>query len=75
MFGLQVATDQVARALKVQSGALIQFVSPNSPAASAGLLPTRRFLALPFHRMCPCTLRVIEHSAAGCCLLRVHTSV
>ena len=32
----------MARALKVQNGALIQFVAPNSPAATAGLLPTRR---------------------------------
>ena len=39
----QVASDQVARALKVGSGALIQSVTPGSAAAKAGLLATRRY--------------------------------
>lgn len=41
---LQLSTDQVAGALRVSSGALIQSVGPNSAAAKAGLLPTRRGL-------------------------------
>ncbi len=53
----QVATDQVARALKVRSGALIQFVAPNSPAAKAGLLPTRRSTQR-CSRLCPVTVPV-----------------
>lgn len=42
---VQVASDQVAQALKVRQGAMIQAVPPNSAAAKAGLLPTRRGLA------------------------------
>lgn len=42
--GLQLSTDQVARALRVSSGALVQSVGPNSAAVKAGLLPTRRGL-------------------------------
>ena len=41
---MQLSTDQVARALRVSSGALVQSVLPNSGAAKAGLLPTRRGL-------------------------------
>ena len=41
---LQLSTDQVAKALRVSSGALVQSVGPNSAAAKAGLLPTRRGL-------------------------------
>ncbi|KAK9840383.1 hypothetical protein WJX74_008971 [Apatococcus lobatus] len=41
---LTLATDQVARALKVQRGAVIQGIAPNSAAAKAGLLTTRRGL-------------------------------
>lgn len=41
---IQLSTDQVAKALRVSSGALVQSVSPNSAAAKAGLLPTRRGL-------------------------------
>lgn len=41
---MQLSTDQVAKALRVSSGALVQSVSPNSAAAKAGLLPTRRGL-------------------------------
>ena len=39
---LQIATDQVARALKVTQGALIQAVAPKGAAETAGLQPTRR---------------------------------
>ncbi|KAL3159581.1 hypothetical protein ABBQ38_009994 [Trebouxia sp. C0009 RCD-2024] len=41
---IQLSTDQVARALRVSSGALVQSVGPNSAAVKAGLLPTRRGL-------------------------------
>ncbi|KAK9811738.1 hypothetical protein WJX72_009303 [[Myrmecia] bisecta] len=41
---VQLSTDQVARALKVKKGALVQSVTPNSAAAKAGFLPTRRSL-------------------------------
>ncbi len=41
---VQLSTDQVAKALRVSSGALVQSVGPNSAAAKAGLLPTRRGL-------------------------------
>ncbi len=41
----QVAPDNIARALKVTKGALIQTVDPNSAAAKAGLLATRRGLS------------------------------
>ncbi|KAK9867103.1 hypothetical protein WJX84_002755 [Apatococcus fuscideae] len=41
---LTLATDQVAKALKVQKGAVIQGIAPNSAAAKAGLLSTRRGL-------------------------------
>ncbi|KAK9805437.1 hypothetical protein WJX73_006736 [Symbiochloris irregularis] len=41
---VQVASDQVAQALKVRRGAMIQSVPSNSAAAKAGLLPTRRGL-------------------------------
>lgn len=56
----QVATDQVAAALKVRRGALIQSVPAGSAAAKAGLLPTRRGLSglivgvpLPHHPLSP----------------------
>ena len=39
---LQVASDQVARSLKVSQGALVQSVPAGSPAAQAGLQGTRR---------------------------------
>eukprot|EP00884_Botryococcus_braunii_P005465 jgi/Botrbrau1/1491/Bobra.178_3s0046.1 len=42
---VQLASDQVAAALKVRTGALIQSVAANSAAAKAGLLPTRRGLS------------------------------
>lgn len=41
---VQIATDQVARALKVNQGALVQAVAPKSAAEAAGLQPTRRGL-------------------------------
>ena len=41
---VQIAPDPVARALKVSEGAMIQVVNPDSPAAAAGLLGTRRGL-------------------------------
>lgn len=41
---VQVASDQVAAALKVKKGALVQSVPAGSTAAKAGLLPTRRGL-------------------------------
>lgn len=41
---IQVASDQVAAALKVKKGALVQSVPAGSTAAKAGLLPTRRGL-------------------------------
>ncbi len=44
LWWLQLSTDQVAKALRVSSGALVQSVGPNSAAAKAGLLPTRRGL-------------------------------
>jgi hypothetical protein len=43
--GPQVATEAVAKKLRVQAGALLQGVTPNGPAAKAGLLPTRRGLS------------------------------
>ena len=39
--GIQAARPNIARQLGVQSGGLIQAVQPGSPAATAGLLPTR----------------------------------
>ena len=42
--GIQPAPDPVARAFKVSEGVLIQAIDPGSPAAAAGLLPTRRGL-------------------------------
>jgi len=42
----QIATDQMARALKVNQGALVQAVAPNSAAAKAGLQATRRCACL-----------------------------
>ena len=56
----QLATDQVAKALKVQRGAVIQGIAPNSAAAKAGLLTTRRGLtgivpggaSVPFCAVC-----------------------
>ena len=41
----QIAPDRVAQALRVKQGALIQSMEPDSPAAKAGLLPTRRGLS------------------------------
>ena len=42
---LQVANEAVARQLRVTRGAMVQAVAPNSAAAKAGLLPTRRALS------------------------------
>lgn len=42
---MQVASEAVARQLRVNRGAVIQAVAPNSAAAKAGLLPTRRALS------------------------------
>jgi S1-C subfamily serine protease len=42
--GVTVAPESVARQLRVEEGAMIQAVSPGSPAEKAGLLPTRRGL-------------------------------
>ncbi|CAL5230048.1 g13495 [Coccomyxa viridis] len=42
---IQVASEAVARQLRVNKGAVIQAVTPNSAAAKAGLLPTRRALS------------------------------
>lgn len=44
MLLLQLSTDQVARALRVSTGAMVQSVTPGSAAAKAGLLGTRRGL-------------------------------
>jgi S1-C subfamily serine protease len=41
----QVASETVARQLRVTRGAVVQAVAPNSAAAQAGLLPTRRALS------------------------------
>lgn len=41
----QIAPDRVALALRVKDGALIQSMEADSPAAKAGLLPTRRGLS------------------------------
>lgn len=41
---VQIANELVARQVDVSSGALILAVTPNSAAAKAGLLPTRRGL-------------------------------
>lgn len=41
----QLASEAVARQLKVTRGAMVQAVAPNSAAAKAGLLPTRRALS------------------------------
>ncbi len=40
-----MASEAVARQLRVNKGAVIQAVTPNSAAAKAGLLPTRRALS------------------------------
>lgn len=40
-----MASDSIAAKLKVGQGALLSAVQPGSPAAAAGLLPTRRGLA------------------------------
>ena len=40
----QVASDQVARSLRVTRGAMVQGVPPGSAADKAGLLGTRRTL-------------------------------
>jgi S1-C subfamily serine protease len=42
---VQVASDSIAAKLKVRQGALLSAVAGGSPAAAAGLLPTRRGLA------------------------------
>ncbi|CAL8469139.1 g8680 [Coccomyxa elongata] len=42
---IQVANEAVARQLKVTRGAMVQTLAPNSAAAKAGLLPTRRALS------------------------------
>ena len=42
---MQIASEAVARQLRVNRGAVIQAVAPNSAAAKAGLLPTRRALS------------------------------
>ncbi|EIE21012.1 trypsin-like serine protease [Coccomyxa subellipsoidea C-169] len=42
---IQLASEAVARQLKVTRGAMVQAVAPNSAAAKAGLLPTRRALS------------------------------
>ena len=41
----QVASEVVAQQLRVDRGAVVQAVAPNSAAARAGLLPTRRALS------------------------------
>lgn len=41
---MQVASEAVAKKLRVQAGALLQGVAPDGAAAKAGLLPTRRAL-------------------------------
>ncbi len=41
----QLASEAVARQLKVTRGAMVQAVAPNSAAAKTGLLPTRRALS------------------------------
>ena len=62
---VQIATDQVARALKVNQGALIQAVAPRGAADTAGLQPTRRqevYVHISVRSNCPaCAL----HSAEG----------
>lgn len=40
-----MASEAVARQLRVNRGAVVQAVAPNSAAAKAGLLPTRRALS------------------------------
>lgn len=47
--GVQVAQDQLARELGVESGALLVRTFENGPAANAGLLPTRRDKAGRIH--------------------------
>ena len=42
---MQISSEAVARQLRVNRGAVIQAVAPNSAAAKAGLLPTRRALS------------------------------
>jgi S1-C subfamily serine protease len=41
----QVASEAVAKQLRVNRGAVIQAIAPDSAAARAGLLPTRRALS------------------------------
>lgn len=43
-FAIQVASEQLRSALQIEKGALVQAVEPNSNAAKAGLLGTRRTL-------------------------------
>ena len=45
MYHMQLASEAVARQLKVTRGAMVHAVAPNSAAAKAGLLPTRRALS------------------------------
>ena len=42
---MQISSEAVARQLRVNRGAVVQAVAPNSAAAKAGLLPTRRALS------------------------------
>ena len=42
---MQISSEAVARQLRVNRGAVVQTVAPNSAAAKAGLLPTRRALS------------------------------
>ena len=71
---LQLSTDQVARALRVSSGALVQSVGPNSAAAKAGLLPTRRGLTGIVTGLTTVTWPQLSISVHGnllsCCLLQ-----
>lgn len=56
--GAQIATDQVARALKVSGGALVQALDARTAAARAGLLPTRRWL-----RWSPAARHTLQYSS------------
>ena len=45
LFTMQVASELLARQLKVNRGTVVQAVPPSSAAAKSGLLPTRRSLS------------------------------
>lgn len=85
---MQIATDQVARALKVTQGALIQAVAPRGAAETAGLQPTRRQGLCAHIIVCSSSLACsalhldesrwpegwTEGTLCSCCIARKHSA-